>query len=341
MSGKAEATWQPAKSDKSERLLQLTCALLFSDRGLTKDELFRSIPAYVEAFKAGTAEDSVNRMFERDKVDLRNTGIQIYTTNPSSDTDEVSYVIADDTFIWPQHADLSAKQLQLLELAAQVWSQASLESDANQALVRLKALGIEPAAADLIGFAPRIETREPSFAPLNNAIDGHLEVSFSYRKPSGEISKRQVQPWSLQNIDGQWLLQCFDVVAGEERNFLLRRIISKVSVVKDGEIEKTFAGPTPDDLAEASRALAEHIAHQVCELKVKRDSQAWFHFRLDDSSGADSSQADSAKITFNYMDLHLLAEELRDFVLDIKVTRPRELNDLIRAGFEKVASDHA
>jgi predicted DNA-binding transcriptional regulator YafY len=41
------------------------------------------------------------------------------------------------------------------------------------------------------------------------------------------------------------------------------------------------------------------------------------------------------------MDLALLAEELRDFAMDIEVLKPKELEDLVRAGFEKVASDHA
>jgi proteasome accessory factor B len=333
---KAEAAWQPSKSDKSERLLQLTCALLFAERGLTKAELFKSIPAYIEAVKSGTTDDSLNRMFERDKTDLRSTGIQIFTPNPNAEAEEICYVIADDTFVWPQHTELNSKHLQLLELAAQVWSQASLESDANQALVRLKALGIEPAASDLIGFAPRIETHEPSFAPLNTAIDEALAVSFEYRKPSGELAKRQVQPWSLQNIDGQWLLQCFDLGAKEVRNFLLKRIVSKVQVLKDGDAERTFAKPSEEALQRASDELKIHIQKHVCELRVKPDSQAWFHFRLDDSSTSASHT-----ISFNYMDLALLAEELRDFALDIEVLKPKELNDLIRAGFEKVASDHA
>lgn len=336
MSDKSSNTWKPAKSDKSERLLQLTCALLFSERGLTKAELFRAIPAYVEAIKAGTSEESLNRMFERDKVDLKKTGIQIFTANPNADAEEIAYVIADDTFVWPQHAELSAKQLQLLELAAQVWSQASLEADANQALVRLKALGVEPAASDLIGFAPRIETREPSFQPLSDAIDNCYEVTFSYRKPGGEVTKRWVQPWSLHNVDGQWLLQSFDIEHSEVRNFLLKRIVSRVQVVRDGEMDRTFAKPDETDLDAALADLQRHISDQVCELHVKRDSQAWFHFHLDDlplgSEGA---------ISFNYMDIHLLAEELRDFALDIKVVRPKQLNELIRAGFEKVASDHA
>jgi predicted DNA-binding transcriptional regulator YafY len=69
---------------------------------------------------------------------------------------------------------------------------------------------------------------------------------------------------------------------------------------------------------------------------VKRDSQAWFHFHVDDAT-----TTDSGTVVFNYMDLNLLAEELRDYALDVKVVRPKELADLIRSGFEKVASDHA
>jgi proteasome accessory factor B len=336
VSTKPEESWAPTKSDKSERLLQITCALLFSERGLTKAELFKSIPAYVEAVKAGTSDDSLNRMFERDKVDLKNTGIQVFTANPNADADDVAYVIADDTFVWPKHAQLSAKQLQLLELAAQVWSQASLEADANQALVRLKALGVEPAASDLIGFAPRIETREPSFGPLNKAIDELVEVTFNYRKSNGETSKRQVQPWSLHNIDGQWLLQSFDVEQSEVRNFLLKRIVSKVQVVKDSDVERTFARPSNEDIEAAVADLRDHISKQVCKLQVKKDSQAWFHFHLDDSAASSNGL-----VFFNYMDLALLAEELRGFALDVKVLEPKELGELIRVGFEKVASDHA
>ena len=336
MSAKSAEAWKPSKSDKSERLLQLTCALLFSERGLTKAELFKSIPAYIEAIRSGTSEESLSRMFERDKTDLKNTGIQVYTPNANADSEEIVYVIADDTFVWPQQTELSAKQLQLLELAAQVWSQASLEADANQALVRLKALGVAPAASDLIGFAPRIETREPAFVPLNDAIENQTQVTFSYRKPNGEVSKRQVQPWSLHNVDGQWLLQSFDVENREVRNFLLRRIVSKVQNVKHQDLDVHFVKPSDDELESAIKDLQEHISKQVCELKVKPDSQAWFHFHLDDHVGPAAEV-----VTFNYMDINLLAEELRDFALDIKVVRPKELADLIRTGFEKVASDHA
>jgi predicted DNA-binding transcriptional regulator YafY len=55
----------------------------------------------------------------------------------------------------------------------------------------------------------------------------------------------------------------------------------------------------------------------------------------------DSAAGDDQMITFNYMDLELLAEELREFTLDIEVLAPKELIDTVRKGLEKVVAEHA
>lgn len=331
-----QGTGEPAKDDLSERLLQLTCALLFAERGLTKQELFRAITTYANSVKAGVSEEALNKMFERDKEALRENGIQLEVGGSAAEPEQQRYLIASDSFVWPKQVQLNSKQLQLLELAAQVWSHASLEADANLALIKLRALGIEPASEDLIGFAPRLKTHEPAFAPLSQAIEETYQVSFNYRKPDGSVSKRQVQPWSLHNVDGQWLLQCLDIDVAAPRNFLLRRIVSKVQASRvDGELV-SFAAPSDSVREQAEQELREHIKKQIAELKVDPDTQAWFHFHLDDLA----TEKDGV-ISFHYMDLHLLAEELRDFALDIKVLKPKELELAIRSGFEKVAADHA
>ena len=58
-------------SEKTERLINLTLGLLASKRYLTKNEIFRTISGY-----SGTPE-SMERMFERDKDELRSAGIVI------------------------------------------------------------------------------------------------------------------------------------------------------------------------------------------------------------------------------------------------------------------------
>lgn len=58
-------------SQKTERLINLTLALLATKRHLTKSEIFNQVAGY-----SGSPE-TMERMFERDKDELRNLGIQI------------------------------------------------------------------------------------------------------------------------------------------------------------------------------------------------------------------------------------------------------------------------
>jgi proteasome accessory factor B len=58
-------------SRKIERLINLTIALLATKRYLTKSEIFKSVEGY-----EGSPETK-ERMFERDKDDLRSLGIEI------------------------------------------------------------------------------------------------------------------------------------------------------------------------------------------------------------------------------------------------------------------------
>ena len=62
-------------SQKTERLINLTLALLATKRHLSKSEIFEKIPGY-----EGSPETK-ERMFERDKEELRGLGIQIEVSN--------------------------------------------------------------------------------------------------------------------------------------------------------------------------------------------------------------------------------------------------------------------
>jgi proteasome accessory factor B len=331
-----EGEWSLEGDDKAERLLSLTLTLLSNQRGgVTKEELMGLIRGYRHAVSKAKNSDAVNKLFERDKASLRELGIQVETFIRPSDMDdntETRYRISSATFNWPKGTKLSANQLRLLELAAKVWARASFSIDAQRAVTRLKALGMPSDGLDLSGFAPRIMTTEPSFVQLDEAIRDGLEVSFFYRAPDSEIAKRTVQPLQLRNVSGQWLLVSRDLDRNLEiRHFMLKRIVSRID-----ETGNRFTKATLEEVEDAKQQLDKFIEKNVAVIKVVPNTEAWVHFDLD-APGA----LQDGLYSFHFMDLHLLAEELRQYGKSVTVMQPEALQQAVRRGFEKVASLHA
>jgi proteasome accessory factor B len=321
----------PAKIDLSERLFNLTCALLVSNRGLTKAEIFANVQGYKERYIQGGDNEALSRLFERDKVLLTNVGVAWRSFIPPEDMDdnqEYRYLIANEDFVWPAGTTLSAKQVALMNLAAQVWAKASLSRDANNAIMRIRAMGEPADATSLIGIAPRIRTHELSFLPLSTAIETSSRVSFDYRKPDQAISEaRNVEPWIIQNISGQWLLLGFDLDREEPRNYLLRRICSEVDIQ-----DFTFDPPAKAVIKAAIAELDKHRSSSKATIRVPAKSAAWFHFDL---------KSDQDLLEVSFTDIHLLAEELMEFVDHVEVLAPPELADLMRNNLEAVRNSHA
>lgn len=321
----------PERIDLSERLFNLTCALLVANNGLSKAEIFSTVQGYKENYQPGGDNSALNRMFERDKVLLTEAGIAWRSFIPKEameDNQEFRYLIANEDFVWPKGVKLSSKQVALLNLAAQVWAKASLSTDANRAIHRIRAMGETPDASSLLGIAPRIRTHEPAFLPLSTAIESASRVSFEYLKPGDERpGVRNLEPWSLQNISGQWLLVAYDLDRVEPRNFLLKRIVSEVDIQ-----DVNFESPAKSDLEQALQDLRKHTESQSARIKVKPNSAAWFHFDL---------TGDQTEVTKSYMDLHLLAAELMEFVDEIEVIEPIALSELIRSKLTAVRDSHA
>lgn len=321
----------PERIDLSERLFNLTCALLVAGNGLSKAEIFANVQGYKESFDPNGDNSALNRMFERDKVALTEAGIAWRSFIPKEameDNQEYRYLIANEDFVWPKGVSLSSKQVALLNLAAQVWAKASVSADANRAIHRIRAMGERSDSNSLIGIAPRIRTHDPAFLPLSTAIESCSRVSFDYQKPGEkDYQARNVEPWSLQNISGQWLLIGFDLDRDEPRNFLLRRIVSEVDIQ-----DVDFEPPANGEIAKALSDLEEFKNSQVAKIRVKAQSAAWFHFDLNHGQ---------TEFETNFMDLHLLAEELMEFVGEFEVISPEALKELVNLNLQAVIAAHA
>ncbi|GGW35006.1 helix-turn-helix transcriptional regulator [Streptomyces xantholiticus] len=225
---------------KAERLMNLALCLLGTRRPLSKRELRGSIEAYLEA----GSDDSFNRMFERDKDDLRELGLVIETVE-SLDGD-IGYLARRDSNRLPP-ITLDAEEAAALGLAAKVWQQARLAGAASGALQKLRAAGM-PETEDAYedrhsALEPRIPVHEAAFEPLMLACRDRRPVLFDYRKAnSARPEQRHVEPWTLECWRGHWYLAGFDRGRGAERVFRLSRITGKVRSSRSG----TFTVPVPD-----------------------------------------------------------------------------------------------
>lgn len=210
---------------KAERLMNLALCLLGTRRPLSKRELRGSIEAYLEA----GSDDAFNRMFERDKDDLRELGLVIETVeNLDGDT---GYLARRDSNRLPP-ITLDAEEAAALGLAAKVWQQARLAGAASGALQKLRAAGM-PEAEDAYevhsALEPRIPVHEAAFEPLMLACRDRRPVTFDYRKANAaRPQQRQVEPWTLECWRGHWYLAGWDRDRGAERVFRLSRITGRV-----------------------------------------------------------------------------------------------------------------
>ncbi|MGY1454960.1 helix-turn-helix transcriptional regulator [Streptomyces sp. SS8] len=220
---------------KAERLMNLALCLLGTRRPLTKRELRASIEAYLEVGggPGRGGEDAFNRMFERDKDDLRELGLVIETVENLEG--EIAYQARRDSNRLPPVA-LDAEEAAALTLAAKVWQQARLAGAASGALQKLRAAGMplaDTGTEDPYGghsaLEPRIPVREAAFEPLMLACRDRRPVTFAYRKSNAARPEtRHVEPWTLECWRGHWYLAGHDRDRGAERVFRLSRITGPV-----------------------------------------------------------------------------------------------------------------
>ena len=324
------------KISKPERLFALTCALLYSKVGLSKHQILSSIPGYMNEYKPNGNNKTLERKFERDKDTLRHNGIVAEAVIPAHEDENnqaTVYVIKKSEFVWPEHIKLTARQLALLSLAAEAWAGGSLSTAANKGIVKLRSMGVVGEDSDIAGIAPRIIEHEPNFREINNAVSDQRVIKFDYRNPNtGVIETRSLEPWLIQQLDGQWIVLGFDQKNKEPRNFMLRRMVSKVTVAPNSA---PFEAPSPEDVKKATDDLEKFADSQIAKLRIKPDTAAFFRYepKLREQKSRDV-------LTLRYYDKFVLAEQIREYPGQIDVIEPKELSDLVQAGYKKVVDDH-
>lgn len=322
----------PTTSAPEERLVNLVVALMATEHGLTKDTILSSVSGYREHGEAGAGKDALEKMFERDKENLRRLGVPIETIGDHSDPDDLRharYRVPTAEYEIPVDIDFTPAELALLSLAGGVWSEGSMSAQARSGLRKLRAVGLaveEP----IIGYTPRLNAREPAFGPLQHAIDQHRTVRFSYLKPGEEHAReRRIHPLALVEYEARWHVFGMDLHARADRTFLLTRIVGEVALTRE-----TFDPDLHDGAGDrALRGLAEVAARQSALLEVTPGTEAALRLAR---RGTPAVQG----VAVPFVDVHVFADELASYGPEVRVVAPDALREAVIDRLRAVVARH-
>ena len=307
---------------KAERLLNLTMALLATKRYLTKNEIFSSVDGY------SGQPDSKERMFERDKDDLRSIGIEIEVgqIDPYFE-DELGYRIKPDNY-GLELADLSPRDLALISIAASSWQSSTLSESSQSAFRKLRSLGIALDSEELgLGWV-RFDNPGTNFDLLWDALENHQTLEFDYA--SVTLPARRVRPYGLSLRGGFWYLVGFDLDRNAIRVFKTSRMNGKVSV--SGR-SNSFQVPDDFRIEEHLRALPEEPVSTAKVLIRKGKCLA-----LRNEAGAVGVDDEWDLIEIDYYDSENLIRRILWFGPDARIQGPDELVLKIKARLMEVLS---
>jgi len=300
-------------SQKTERLINLTLALLASKRYLSKAEILRNIPGY-----EGSPETK-ERMFERDKDDLRSLGIQIDVNNfdPLFE-DEQGYLIKSDSFQFAEN-EFTKEELLLLTMAANLWHDSAVEIDSQNALLKIQSLS-GPVENDMT-TTPTLRITEDwqLLVSIFTAVQNKQILEFSYRG-----KKRQVNPYGLYSSNGFWYLIAFEI--NVIKSFKLVRIEGEVDLIGEKDaFEKPVNFNVGNFLKEESNSVS-----LVSKLQVRKGAALSLRNKFT------VKDLDSE---WDLMDIPYTNEqELLEMVLwhgtDLKLIEPAALRQLLVANLE-------
>ncbi|GGB66549.1 transcriptional regulator [Knoellia flava TL1] len=316
---------------KTERLLNLVLVLLYTRRPLAKAQIRGLVPQYGET----ASTEAFDRMFERDKDELRALGVPLVTEEIDVlHEDEPGYRIHQRDYALPD-IEFEPDELAVLGLASRSWAQASMAGPAAQALRKLRAAGVERDDAALIGIEPRLRTTEPAFDAVKDAVLSRTPITFGYRRPErAEAQVRTVQPWSLVQWHGRWYLAGHDLDRDDTRVFRLSRIDGTVRTAgRAGSFD------VPDGFE--ARVLVESSAPRgdarVARLLVRPGAGHSLRRRATSTTETDGGWSE---LTLDFHDVDGFAAEVTGHGDDVQVVEPEELAERVRSQLRAVLAVH-
>ncbi len=313
---------------KTERLMNLVICLLAARGYVSKERIRRTVAGYEHC----KTDEAFERMFDRDKEELREMGIPLEVgTHSAWFEDEPGYRIRPNAYALPD-LDLEPDEAAVLSLAARFWQHASLARAASDALLKLKAAGVETGEVSLTGIEPRVTAGEPAFEPLWQAVRDRYPVTFPYRRATAtEPQERHVEPWGIVCWHGRWYLGGYDRDRQAPRVFRLDRVAGEVRPIgAPGSVR------VPEEVNIRAMVVESGDERARGQARLRLRAGAGFPLRRSAASVTpESEEWDIVEVW--YRDPEDFAQWLATFGADVVVLDPPEIRETVIRRLKAVA----
>ena len=311
-------------SRKIERLINLTIALLATKRYLTKSEIFRSVEGY-----EGSPETK-ERMFERDKDDLRSLGIEIEVGSYDPlFNDEAGYRIKQEKYQLDL-GQITPTEISLLSLAAQAWQGASFDEAAQKALLKLNSIGVPSDSLTLPGASNKLSDGGRDFPLIAKAIADQQLLTFTYIDSQLFHNVRKIVPIGLSSRAGFWYLSGVDQEIQEIRTFRVDRIEGEIAASKGPRDFETPQNFDPKGVFEGGSSTS------FASIDVRKGKGT----SLRALATSTESLGEWDRLRVPIYNLHTLASMVLWHGNDVFVQQPQELREILIGQLDSLVKSH-
>lgn len=210
-----------AKTDSSERLVNLALVLASSAKPLSREAILENVAGY-EGY-SDASDTAFQRLLERDKEKLRDVGMAIEWVEGV----DGGYQL-DEKATFAGELDLNDEDLAVVRTAAAALAGDPgfpFGRDLRMALAKIALTTDEGRVASVGRFADEAPDEQGSMTEtLAKASFDGKRVTFHYTKPGDEPRLREVEPYGVFMREGRWYLVGRDVDRGAERVFAVSRM---------------------------------------------------------------------------------------------------------------------
>jgi predicted DNA-binding transcriptional regulator YafY len=325
---------------RTERLLNLVLCLMSTSQALPRE----SLRTLVEGYPENATDVAFQRMFERDKDDLRGMGIPIRTvTLPSGEV--LGYTITGEDYRLDP-VDFTSEQILLLNLAARAWSQATLGQGAQSALRKIESQWdtAQPPAQELrLDLRARPTAGDLAIPVLWEALATRREISFAYRGIHDQTAlNRRVQAWGVLHRDGGWYLVGHDLDRADVRVFRTSRM-QGIPTICPAANTYTIPDVSISDLVTVHGSTESQPQMCRAELLVAGNTGARLRqmaASIEFAPDADDVPPGWDRLVVNASDYAMLVSAVASLGADVSVVSPLSLRHDVRERWQRALARH-